>query len=411
MSYLASAFASTAARKSSIPIDLFRDLLNGTRRSTATGKVVTVKTALEVATVMRCARVIANGLAQVPLKIMQDQKDGKKVDARKHPLYKLFNRRPNDWQTSFEYLEMIGLHLVLCTNHYSFINRSNRAGVMELIPFEPGTVTVKRADDYSLTYTVRAQNGNTQEFPAKAIWHLRGPSWNSWMGLEAVQLAREAIGLAMATEEQQGKLQKSGAQVSGVYSVEGKLTPKQYQDLRDWIDNNHAGAENAGKAMILDSGAKWLNQSMSGVDAQTIETRRFQVEEICRHLGVNPIMVFAESKNTTYASAEQMFLSHLVHTMSPEYGRIEASINANLLTEAEFDDGYYANFVEEALLRASAVQTKDVLLGYVNGGLMTPNEGRAKLDMNPDADPASGKLRIPANITGSVPDATPKGTP
>lgn len=402
--------AAAFARKSSIPVDFFRDLLNGTRRSSSSGKIVTVKTALEVATVMRCARVIANGLAQVPLKIMRDKQDGQKVEARTHPLYKRFNLRPNDWQTGFEYLEMIGLHLVLCANHYSFINRSNRAGVMELIPFEPGSVTVKRAEDCTLTYTVRAQNGGEQDFPAKAIWHLRGPSWNSWMGLEAVQLAREAIGLAMATEEQQGKLQKSGAQVSGVYSVEGKLTPEQYKALRDWIDNNHAGAENAGKAMILDNGAKWLTQSMTGVDAQTIETRRFQVEEICRHLGVNPIMVFAESKNTTYASAEQMFLAHLVHTLSPEYARIEASINANLLTEAEFDDGYYANFVEEGLLRASAAETKDVLLGYVNGGLMTPNEGRNKLDMNPIAGDENDKLRVPANITGAVPPAQQQGS-
>ena len=407
MGRLASAFA----QKSAIPRDLLRELLNG-QRTSSSGKIVTTKTALEVATVLRCARVIANGIAQVPLKIMEEAPDGKsRLPAKSHPLYKIFGRRPNDWQTAFEYREMIGLHLVLCANHYSFINRSNRAGIMELVPFEPGSVTVRRADDTTLTYEVRAQNGSSQIFPAKAIWHLRGPSWNSWMGLEAVQLAREAIGLAMATEEQQGKMQKSGVQTAGVYSVEGKLTPKQYADLRTWIDENHAGAENAGKAMILDNGAKWLNQSMTGIDAQTIETRRFQVEEMCRHLGVNPIMVFAESKNTTYASAEQMFLAHLVHTLAPEYARIEQSIDANLLTEAEYDRGLYANFVEEGLLRGSAVDTKETLLGYVNGGLMTPNEGRSKLDMNPDADPASDKLRVPANITGSVPAAKPEGTP
>ena len=368
--------------------------------------------AIRVAAVFACARVIANGIAQVPLKLMRESKDGKtRLPAKEHPLYDILANRPNEWQTSFEYRETLSFHLDLCGNHYSFINRSNRSGIMELIPFEPGSVTVKRADDFTLSYEVRAQNGSVQPFPAKAIWHVRGPSWNSWMGLEAVQLAREAIGLSMAIEEQQARSQKNGVRASGAYSIENKLDAQQYKDLKKWIDDNYAGPQNAGSPMLLDRGAKWLNTSMSGVDAQTLETRRFQVEEICRHIAVNPIMVFAESKNTTYASAEQMFLSHVVHTLSPTYVRLEQSIDANLLTDKEREEGLYACFVDEGLLRGSMKDKKDTLLGYVNGGLMTANEARAKLDVNPDADPASDKLRIPANITGSVPPADPKTPP
>lgn len=408
MGFLANAFS----RKSSVTADgwdLVRQLL-GTRVS-ASGKTVSIKTALEVATVFACLRSRANGVAQVPLQLMRETADGKsRVKAKDHPLYEILECRPNDWQTSFEYREMLMFHLGLCNNHFSFINRSTRGKITELIPFEPGRVTVKRANDYTLTYDVYAQNGSSQSFPAESIWHLRGPSWNSWMGLEAVQLAREAIGLAMATEEQQAKMQKNGVHTSGVYSVEGTITPQQYKDLKAWIDENHAGSQNAGAAMLLDRNAKWLNTSMTGLDAETLATRRFQVEEMCRHLGVNPIMVYAESKNTTFASAEQMFLAHVVHTVSPDYSRIEQSINANLLTKADREAGLYANFVEEGLLRGSASETKDVLLGYVNGGLMTPNEGRAKLDCNPDADPASDKLRIPANIVGTVPTNKPVGT-
>jgi HK97 family phage portal protein len=143
---------------------------------------------------------------------------------------------------------------------------------------------------------------------------------------------------------------------------------------------------------------------MTSIDAETLDTRRFQVEEICRHFQVNPIMIFAESKNTTYASAEQQFLSHVVHGLSPTYMRIEQSIDANLLTEKDREEGLYACFVDEGLLRGSMKDKKDSLLGYLNGGAMTANEVRAKLDLNPDADPASDKLRIPANIVGSVPD-------
>lgn len=344
-------------------------------------------------------------MAQVPLKLMRESADGKtRTPAKEHPLYSLLKNRPNDWQTSFEYREMLSFHLDLCGNHYSFINRSNRAGIMELIPFEPSSVRVKRADDFTLSYDVRAENGSTQNFPAKAIWHVRGPSWNSWMGLEAVQIAREAIGLSMAIEEQQARTQRNGVRAPGIYSVDGSLSPVQYKHLKAWIDENIGGPENAGKPMLLDRAAKWTSTSMTSVDAETLDTRRFQVEEICRHFGVNPIMVFAESKNTTYASAEQMFLSHVVHTLAPTYMRLEQSIDANLLTERDRESGIYACFVDEGLLRGSMKDKKDTLLGYTNGGIITANEARAKLDLNPDPDPASDKLRIPANIVGSVPE-------
>jgi len=394
-------------RKALGPLDIFRELLG--RGASATGKMVNVDTALQVATVFACLRVRANGIAQVPLKLMRESPDGRqRLPAKDHSLYYLLESKPNDWQTSFEYRETLMFHLGLCGEAFSFINRSNRAGIMELIPFSPGSVNVKRADDWTLTYEVRADNGSVQTFPAKAIWHIRGPSWNSWRGLDVVRLARESIGLALATEEQQARLQKNGVRTSGTYSVEGVLKDDQYKALKTWIDDNYAGSDNEGAVMLLDRGAKWLQNTMTGIDAQTIETRRFQVEEVCRALGVNPIMVFAESKNTTYASAEQMFLGHVVHTLAPDYSRLEQSINSNLLTEADRAAGLYANFVEEGLLRGSAVNTKDVLLGYVNGGLMTANEARAKLDMNPDADPASDQLRIPANLVGAVPAADEK---
>lgn len=410
MGWLAQAVAKKAI---SLP-DLFLDRLVG--HESAAGKPVTVRTALEVATVFACTAVIANGLAQVPFKLMRESADGKtRLPAKDHPLYAVLGLRPNAWQTSFEYREMLAMHLVLCRNHFSFINRVSRDSVSgkfgrhvgELIPFEPGQVVVKRADDYTLTYEVTAINGQMQTFPAEAIWHVRGPSWNSWYGLNGVRLAREAIGLALATEEQQARMQRNGVRASGVYSVEGTLKEDQYQALRKWIDDNMGGLENAGKPVVLDRGAKWLNTSMTGVDAQTLETRRFQVEEICRHCGVNPIMVYAESKNTTYASAEQMFLAHVVHTLAPHYMRIEQSADANLLSDEERKAGLYACFVDAGLLRGSITNQKDVILGYVNGGVMTPNEGRALLDFNPDANPDSDKLRIPANIVGAVPPATP----
>ena len=404
MGLLAQAFAS----KSGDPLSLLREIYGSL--ATKSGKTVNVGTAIEVSTVFACCRVVGEGIAQVPLKLMRESKDGSsRLPAKDNGLYHVLSFRPNPWQTSFEYRETMAWHLTLTNNHYSFINRL-RGKIIELIPLTPASVNIVRASDLTLTYEVTADNGSKQTFPAESIWHVKGPSWNSWAGLEAVKLAREAVGLAMATEEASSSLHKNGVRPSGVYSVEGTLKDDAYKSLSNWVNTHLGGAENTGKALILDRAAKWQSTAMSGIDAQSLETRRFQIEEMCRFFRVMPIMVGYSDKAATYASAEQMFLAHVVHTLAPWYQRLEQSIDANLLTDKERAEGLYSCFVEEGLLRGSMAETKETLLGYVNGGLITPNEGRAKLDMNPDSDPASDKLRIPANIVGAVPDANIQGS-
>lgn len=378
-------------------LDLFKEISGG--KKSATGKTINVSNAIDVSTVFACCRVIGEGLAQVPLKLRQKSKNGKtREEATDHPLYDKLANRPNRWQTSFEYREMIAWHVMLTGNHYSFINRLG-GQITELYPFMPTAVKVE-FNNGNLSYEVTAEDGTKKTFPQESIWHVRGPSYLGWYGLEVVKHAREAIGLAMATEEAVCNLHKNGIRSSGVYSVEGALNEGQYKTLSAWINKHNGGSGNAGNPMILDRAAKWQSMQMSSIDAQSLENRRFQIEEICRFARVLPIMVGYSDKATTYASAEQMFLHHLVHTLAPWYARIEQSIDMNLLTDKEREAGFYSDFVEEGLLRGSAVATKDVLLGYVNGGLLTPNEGRARLDMNPDSDPDSDKLRIPANIVG-----------
>lgn len=404
MGILSQAFVPSSFKSGSM--DLLRDAIARAGYSSSTGKNVNAKTALQVATVFACCRVIGEGVAQIPLKLMQESADGKsRLPLKNHPLFDVLAFRPNFFQTSFEFRETVIWHAVLTGNHFSFINRGARGRILELIPIDPGCVAIKR-DHVSrqLTYSVRGDDGQTMVFPSDAIWHVKGPSWDGWQGLDAVRVAREAIGLAMATEEATGALHKNGVRPSGVYSVEGTLKDDQYKVLSKWIDDNMAGAGNAGRAMVLDRSAKWINTQMSGVDAQALETRRFQIEEICRFCRVMPIMVGYSDKAATYASSEQMFLSHVVHTLAPWYQRLEQSIDANLLTDADRKAGVYANFVEEGLLRGSAIDTKESILGYVNGGILTPNEGRALLDRNPMPDAESDELRIPANIVGAVPE-------
>lgn len=383
--------------------------LDALERRAKSGVAVTWQTALQATTVLACARLIAEGIAQVPLKLYQE--DGRtRLPATEHPLYDVLHRRPNRLQTSFEYREMLGLHLVLTSDAFSLINRVNGA-VIELLPLEPQTMRVERNEFGvpSYVYTNPA-NGRQTTLAAQDVWHIRGPSWNGYLGLQAVQMAREAIGLALVAEETHASFHRNGARPSGVLSVEGVLSKEQFEQLRAHLEQ-YIGSGRAGVPMIADRSAKWMSAAMSGMDAEHLNTRRFQVEEICRALRVMPIMVGYSDKASTYASAEQMFLAHVVHTLAPWYERIEQSICAHLLTDADREAGIYAKFVVSGLLRGSLKDTKDVLLGYVNGGLMTPNEAREKLELNPDGDPKSDELRIPANIVGEPSPEPPKEAP
>lgn len=387
-------------------LDLFRDIYGG--RATKSGVRMDWRQALRVSTALACARVIADGVAQVPLKVFQDRQGGGRDVMRDHPLYRLLHSAPNPWQTSFEWRETVVLHAVFTGRHYSFINRV-RGEVRELIPFEPQTVEVKRARDGTLTYKVTL-NGTTEEFPAESIWHLRGPSWNGWEGMDAIDLARDALGLAVATEEQHARMHENGVSVPGVYSVEGKLDQSQYDMLRRFIKENYSGA-NKGLPMILDRNAKWLPLAMSGVDAQHLETRRFQVEEVCRFMRVMPIMVGHADKSQTYASSEQQFLAHVVHTLSPWYARIEQSIAAQLLTERDERSGVYVKFLPAGLMRGAIKDQGDYFAKALGSGgapaWMTQDEVRELLEMNPMGGDAA-RLPIATNVPNQVPARDPE---
>lgn len=381
MSWLAKLFGN----KKSVDNDtlaLWREIYGN--RSSSSGKNINLQTAMQVATVFACARVIAEGIAQVPLKIYKESDDGKtRAPNKEHPLYWLLYRQPNSFQTSYEYRETIGLHLAMTFRHYSFVNRTARGKILELIPLEPSRVTVKCADDYTLTYEVTGKSGSIKTFPAEAIWHIRGPSWCGWEGLDALYIARDIVGLSIALEESQARFHANGARPGGMISVEGKLSDDQYKQLRKWLADEHEGSANAGRTMLLDRNAKWLQQAMTGVDAQHLESRKYQCEEICRNMRVMPIMVGYSDKATTYASSEQMFLSHVVHTLSPWYERIQQSIDVNLLTDADAKAGIYAKFLVGALLRGSLNDTANFLEKLTTGGIMVRNESREYLDLNP----------------------------
>lgn len=372
------------------------------------GTRVTWQTALDVSTVLACCRVIANGVSQVPFRLYQEANESRKP-ATGHKLYGTLYRRPNPWQTSFEFRETLMFHVLLTGNAFVFVNRIGSAReVRELIPIEPGRVTVEQATDYTLTYKVTGLDGQQMTFPADAIWHLRGPSWNSWQGLESVKMARDAIGLTMALEKSQSKFQKNGAKTTGLYTVQEKLSPEKYTLLREWFEKEVAQTSEY-RPLILDQGADYKPFNMTGVDQQLIETRKHQIEEICREFGVMPIMVGHADKTATYASAEQMFLAHVVYTLSPWYQRIEQSADVNLLSPADIEAGYYTKFTPNALMRGAAKDRGEFYAKALGSGgspaWMTPNEVRALEEM--DAIEGGDELAKPTNAAMPAPADEP----
>jgi HK97 family phage portal protein len=377
------------------------------------GPSVNLQSALKVSTALACMRVISQGAAQVPLKLFREREvDGlrRREVARDHDIYELITVAPNGWQTGFEFRETMAVHQCL-GNAYAFKNKF-RGKLLELILLDPGLVQPEQKDDWSITYKVYGRNGTFQEFSQDQIWHLRGLSWDGFMGLDTLKLAREALGLAIGLEESASLLHANGVQPSGTYSVEGALTKEQYENLSAWI-KRHAAAERHAP-LILDRGAKWLAQRMSSVDAQHREMRRDQVEEVCRFFGVLPIMIgHTGDKASTYASAEQMFLAHKIHTLDPIYNRIEQSADLNLLSRQERRQGYYFKHLANGLLRASTKERAEYLAKALGAGghapWMTQDEARAAEELDPfGGDAAVLPPRLgDAGKAGDDPDNNP----
>lgn len=403
-------FLSRSFERKGDPLEIWAEMLRRGRASKA-GPTITLDNALKVATLYACLKVLSQGISQVPFKLFREQTvdDLKRIEpARDHPHYDLVTTQPNDWTTSFEFRETLTIHAAL-GNAYVFKNVV-RGKVVELIILQPGRVEKIQNDDYSIAYKVTGKSGAVQIFPAEAIWHVRGPSWDGLLGMDVLSLAREALGLAIATEDSHSALHAKGVRPSGTYSVDGTLDKAQYAGLKAWILSEMAGADNAGAPLILDRGAKWVSGAMTGVDAQHIETRKMQMVEICRFVGVSPIMIFESDKAATYASAEQMFLAHVIHALAPWYARIEQSADINLLTKKERSEGYYFKFMAAGLMRGASKDRGDYFAKALGSGgspaWMSVDEVRALDELNPFGGDAS-KLPPRSGAPAPTPEPIP----
>lgn len=371
----------TSSRERRNATDISALLLAALGFQTRSGMTVSVDTALRVTTVLACARVLAEGTAQIPWKLRQ-KVDGKNVDADGHALSDIISARPNDWDTSFTFRETLLYHAVLTGNAFAFVNRV-RGGIKEIIPIPPGYVKVDRASDYELTYTITGPQGKIGDYGRDQILHLRGPSWNGYTGMDVIGLSREPIGLAMALEASQGALHKNGLQPSIVFTNDKDRDEAQIKRIKALIKVTHSGAENVFKPLFLDAGWKAEKLSMSGVDAQTMEARRFQLEEICRAMGVFPQSIGHTDKTATFASAEAFFIAHVVNKLTPWIERFEQTCYRDLLTQEERAAGYYFHMPVEGLLRGDSKSRSAFYQVMVLTGILTRNECRILEDRNP----------------------------
>lgn len=350
----------------------------------AAGKSVTVETALQVMAVLGCTKVISEDVAQVSRGLFKKRAGGGSDEAREHHIGRLFLRRANEWQTGFEFVETLVIHTALAGRFIAFRNVV-RGQIRELIPLQPHEVQPCMVEEVGrpskLVYRVTL-NGEQRDLPPSAVWHVKGPSWNGWDGMEVLKLAREAIGLSIATEESHALMHGNGAQTTGMYSVDGTLDDKQYKQLRDWIATSITGS-NKFKPFVLDRGGKWIQTAMSGVDAQHIETRKFQIEEVCRAFRVMPIMIGFSDKTATFASAEQMFQAHVKYTLGAWFRRIEESIGTNLLTDDEWSQGYYFKFLPVSLLRGTEKDRGEFYWKLWQMGALNANQIRGMEEWNP----------------------------
>lgn len=400
-------FTRLFGRKSAqLTYDQIADLIDGKGGVTVAGVHVSAKSALQTSTVLACVKVISEGCATPRLQVFRDLKDGTRELATNIPEYRLLSRRPNEWQTSFDWRQMMTLHACLSGYGLSIKVKTDNNRLTEFIPVEPGQWSVRRISRYELVYTCWDEFGKIGDFTSDQVFLLKGMQWDWTKPLSPVNLARTAIGLSMATEKSQASMHANGLRPSGMYSVDDKLSPEQHERLAAYLEKK-AGPSKTGVPLILDRAAKWVSNTMTGVDSQHVETRRLQIEEVCRSWGVFPIMIGHSDKAATFASSEAFFSAHLIHTLAPWHTRWTQGLDEFVLDgsgplSARFDTRY----MNAGSIKDRAVYARTM----IEMGLMSPNEYRDEEGRDPRA--GGDDYLKPMNMTsGTKPQGDPNADP
>lgn len=366
--------------------DLLQGWFGGTTKA---GANVTTQSALMVPVVLCCARVIAEGVAQLPVVIKRGKQTGDRlhfVPAYDHWSWKLLRKRPNDWMTSFEFREALTLHAVLNGNGYAYIVRGLGDEVTELIPISSDMCHAEQLTDYTVQYRVSDGRGLLGIVAAENMLHIQGPSWNMISGINIVAKAAEAIGLAQVLQDQQSLLAGNGNRPSGILANKGSLSIEAKEKLKDsWVKRFGPGGE--GGLAVLDGDWAYNPMAMSGVDSQHLQTRDHQIAEICRAMRVFPQMVMSGvDKTTTYGSAEQFFIAHVKHSLGPWIERWEQAIERKILSDDSLECEFDTTWLESGTMVDRGEFYAKAQGAGGSKGWLTANDIRAREGYNPHAD-------------------------
>lgn len=378
-----------------------------------TGIDVSEDSAMRFITVFSCIRVLAEGVGALPLVVYKKRQGGGKDKAEDHPVYGLLHDLPNDEMISQSWREAMIGHLASSGNCYSVLTRNRRGQVIDIYPLPWYDCTpIRNPATQVIEYQVN-DRGKYETFPADRIFHVPGFGFDGIRGYSPIRMAAEAVGLGMASSQFVSRFYKQGMNVGGVLEHPAALSDTAYARLEEWINEKGVGFGNSWKPLILEEGMKYARIPMPFVDAQFVETKKLNRDELCGLFRVPPHMV-ANLERSTNNNIEHQGIEFVMHTLMPYLTRLEQTGNWKLFTPAERDAGYYVKFNVDGLLRGDYKSRQEGLAIQRQNGVINGDEWRELEDRNPqEGDTGKAYLvngnMIPIEKAGSMKPAAGGG--
>ena len=352
------------------------------------GERVDEKSAMQIATVYACVRLLAETVAGLPLHLYRftDAEEKGKEKAKDHPLYKILYRQPNPEMTSFSFREVMMTHLLLYGNCFAQVVRDGRNQILSIYPLLPENVEVDRDEKGDIFYIYHAytdekpgENNRDIYFRRDEIFHIPGLGFNGLVGFSPIAMMKNALGTTLAVERYGSSFFRNGAQPSGVLEHPGVL--KDPSKIRENWSAVYGGPNNAHKVAVLEEGMSYKAISLPPEDSQFLSTRQFGVNEICRIFRVPPHMV-QDLEHATFSNIEHQSIDFVVHTLTPWLVRFEQAIVKDLLLEDEKDE-YFPKFNVDGLLRGDYESRMQGYATGISNGFMSPNDVRVLEQWDP----------------------------
>ncbi len=372
---------------------------------TRSGLVMSATQALAVSTVFACRRVIAEDIASMRIEIVRREwprgvrKTTVLNDHYLAPLLNAASGMPCDWLNVFDFVQHLVGVATMYRGAYATITRDDKGRVLELLPLLPGAVQESQEADWRPVYRVHGY-GDVYEAKPGNLLRLHGPmADNALHGMPLSTVAREAVALAAAVEGAAARFHKNDMRPSGALSIDGTLTEEQAHKIRDdW--SRRYGPEGQGGIALLTGKLEFKPFNATSADSQTIENRKFQVEEICRYFRVFPVAI-GHQAGQGYGTVESFLEAHYTHTLRPWEIKLEQALNSQLLTKKERLAGIQIRLVPA---RRGTFSDRANAYRTATGVFMTPNEAREMEDMDPiEGDPDMDRVQIQRNNTGTLP--------